>query len=413
MKKQKIIVLGVVFILALISCAVPTGPAQETAGAVVFGETATAAARAASPLDVDGAFVTIRTTGGTVVMNNQRISLVMWPDGSFTSEEITLDAGNYNLTMFVLVDDSDTPLYATPIQGSPKSLLVNNPLPIGFSIAGGETTNVVPEVLDITEEDNPLSFGYTVFGVTIVENTLYNHITLRDTSVGADGIWQTDDDEMTYYCLVTNYIDGMKIETDYVTIGADGIWFTDDDVVGSYDRYYIDTDGRQYRRVEYNGAGADGIWFTADDDIKRYKSFTYYTDGAWEYEIDHGAGDDGIWFTSDDAVISYTHYFEKTPEGVRERHWINDAGDDGIWFTADDVVYDYYYDTYVDGLRMEKINMRRGDDGIAFTADDYMRYRETYSYEGTTLLSVIRYDAMMTSDPSDDEILFVENREYF
>ena len=67
------------------------------------------------------------------------------------------------------------------LEGSEFAELVQNPLPIEFSVTEDEATTVSPEVLVVGENDTPEDFGYVAFGFQIVD-TQYFYITLNDIS---------------------------------------------------------------------------------------------------------------------------------------------------------------------------------------------------------------------------------------
>jgi hypothetical protein len=47
-----------------------------------------------------------------------------------------------------LVNDNNVAVYATPVEGSEKAYLVENPLPIEFEVSEDVVTKVSPEVID-------------------------------------------------------------------------------------------------------------------------------------------------------------------------------------------------------------------------------------------------------------------------
>jgi hypothetical protein len=59
----------------------------------------------------------------------------------------------------MVIDSAGKVIYATPVKGSSKAYLVQNPLPINFTISENNTTKLTPEVLS-TYESTPAEFGY-------------------------------------------------------------------------------------------------------------------------------------------------------------------------------------------------------------------------------------------------------------
>ncbi len=86
----------------------------------------------------------------------------------FTSEDVELQSGDYNLTKFLVIDPSGSVIYAAPVEGSPLAYLVNDPLPIRFSIVADQVTRIVPEVL-LVGDQAPGQFGYASFGMQIIK----------------------------------------------------------------------------------------------------------------------------------------------------------------------------------------------------------------------------------------------------
>jgi hypothetical protein len=110
--------------------------------------------------------ITIETSTGVSFLNNKKIFI--YPFGSgYISESIELPIGNYKLTKFIVLNSHDESILAAPVAGSVLAALVSNPLPISFSITGNSSTQVVPEVLPVSSTNDPVQFGYTVFGFNV------------------------------------------------------------------------------------------------------------------------------------------------------------------------------------------------------------------------------------------------------
>ena len=87
---------------------------------------------------------------------------------AFTSENLELRTGDYNLTKFLVIAPSGEVIYAAPLEGSPLAYLVNDPLPVNFTIFADRVTRVAPEVL-LVGEQTPGDFGYASFGMQIIK----------------------------------------------------------------------------------------------------------------------------------------------------------------------------------------------------------------------------------------------------
>jgi len=86
----------------------------------------------------------------------------------FTSENVELQTGDYNLTKFLVMNPSGEVIYAAPLEGSPLAYLVNDPLPVSFTIVADQVTKVAPEVL-LVGDQTPGQFGYASFGMQIIK----------------------------------------------------------------------------------------------------------------------------------------------------------------------------------------------------------------------------------------------------
>ena len=70
---------------------------------------------------------------GEPVLEDELIPLYKFGN-DFISERVELKVGRYQLTRFLVINPDGEVIYAAPIEGSPKAYLVNDPLPVGFSI---------------------------------------------------------------------------------------------------------------------------------------------------------------------------------------------------------------------------------------------------------------------------------------
>jgi hypothetical protein len=111
--------------------------------------------------------VSVEDKEGNPVITDQLIPVYMFGTG-FISEELEMDEGDYNLTKFMLINPAGEVIAATPVEGSPLAYLVSDPLPISFSIAGGTSTVITPELLAV-DDHSPGDFGYISFGGHIIE----------------------------------------------------------------------------------------------------------------------------------------------------------------------------------------------------------------------------------------------------
>lgn len=98
---------------------------------------------------------------------NEEIQLYKFGE-SYISTVIPLTVGVYTLSEFMVMDDNNNVLYATPKEGSNKEYLVSDPLNIDYTISKDEVKTIAPEVIS-TKNNTPEDFGYSTFGFNIVE----------------------------------------------------------------------------------------------------------------------------------------------------------------------------------------------------------------------------------------------------
>lgn len=111
--------------------------------------------------------LSVKDANGKLVYNMERIELYNM-NGSYISKPLSLLVGNFTLEKFMIVNNSDSVIYVTPIQGSPNAYLVEYPLPLNFSVSKDAVTKVIPEVLSVGEY-SPEDFGYSTFSFDVVE----------------------------------------------------------------------------------------------------------------------------------------------------------------------------------------------------------------------------------------------------
>ncbi len=111
------------------------------------------------------AVVTIEDASGNIVQNAVTIPLENL-NGNYISNPISLATGNYQLTEFLLVNQNNQVIYASPLKSSPLAYLSSNPLPIYFDIQTNIVTNIIPDVISSINY-TPQDFGYATFGFKV------------------------------------------------------------------------------------------------------------------------------------------------------------------------------------------------------------------------------------------------------
>lgn len=117
--------------------------------------------------DITHALITVEDDQGALILDQAEVSVTSFGEG-FVTDPITLEVGDYFLTGFLLLNESDEVIYATPLTGSDLDYLVDNPLPIGFTITNGQSTQLSPETIDVASS-LPEEYGYSGINFTIIE----------------------------------------------------------------------------------------------------------------------------------------------------------------------------------------------------------------------------------------------------
>jgi len=161
---------GTLMITAMAFNGCTTNNEPET-GTISFGmeQSVTEVMKSAADVDyrVNAALVTIVNSDGEKVFDKEYLEFYHFGD-AFVTRSLKLNVGNYNLTEFMLIDSTGTVLWATPAEGSRLAGMVNDPVPIQFTVYADNTTRVIPEVVRIGNYE-PADFGYVNFAVRFVD----------------------------------------------------------------------------------------------------------------------------------------------------------------------------------------------------------------------------------------------------
>jgi len=115
--------------------------------------------------------ISVEDMMGNPVFTDKLVPLYIFGSG-FVSENVEIEAGEYNLTKFLVINPSGEVIYASPLEGSPLAYLVNDPLPIYFRIFPEQITKILPEVLPVGDYP-PGQFGYANFGLQIIKPLVF------------------------------------------------------------------------------------------------------------------------------------------------------------------------------------------------------------------------------------------------
>ncbi len=110
--------------------------------------------------------VTLTNSNGEEVFKLRKMDLISFGTGQITSP-IDLKVGSYHVTEFVVINENNEAVYATPVLGSPLAHVVSKPLPVEFSVEKDQVNNLTLEVVEIGN-GNPEDFGYASFKFEII-----------------------------------------------------------------------------------------------------------------------------------------------------------------------------------------------------------------------------------------------------
>lgn len=199
---------------------------------------------------------------------------------------------------------------------------------------------------------------------------------------GADGLWRTADDDVTFRTASTYTSTGaLETRTQATDAGADGLWDTADDTIFERSVFELDDDDLMIYQTDYRDPGADGVWDTADDVPYGYAHHEHNDVGlvtvSWRCR-DPGA--DGLWRTADDVFRSRVVRAVRDDGQAETVRYFNAPGADGVWGTTDDGVQFYAVATFAANGATEayRTYTAPGPDAVWFTADDVVGSEHLY-----------------------------------
>lgn len=125
----------------------------------------------------------VENPAGQIVLESKKLQLFGFGD-NYVTENVMLEIGSYKITSFIVLNENNQAIYATPKAGSAKAEFVSRPLPIPFTISDGNATTLRPEVLEVESTDTPEKFGYASFGFEIVQGDKVNVRVRVELTVG-------------------------------------------------------------------------------------------------------------------------------------------------------------------------------------------------------------------------------------
>lgn len=115
--------------------------------------------------------ISVEDMTGNPVITDKPVPVYAFGTG-FISDKIEINAGEYKLVKFLVINPSGEVVFASPLAGSPMAYLSKKPLPIPFRVIPGIVNQVVPEVLPVAGQ-SPEQFGYVSFGINIINPVVF------------------------------------------------------------------------------------------------------------------------------------------------------------------------------------------------------------------------------------------------
>lgn len=159
------------FVLGLVSCSdeKEPAPAKQTVQFSFTPPTSSSSGGRVEAVDLpEGSSLLLSVTDpeGNPIFTFKKVKLLTF-GSSVITEPVELPHGSYKVSDFILVDENENAIYATPKKNSPLSAAVTTALPFYFRVSRDKVNNVTMDVIDATSID-PEEFGYASFNLNVV-----------------------------------------------------------------------------------------------------------------------------------------------------------------------------------------------------------------------------------------------------
>jgi hypothetical protein len=169
--------------------------------------------------------LSIENQAGEIIFENEQYSLTKINE-TYLIDPILLEVEDYNLTKFLVLNDDDEVIYATPLAGSNFASFVDSPLPINFPIVADNETDVKVEVI-YTDSIDPEDLGYASISFNIVPTTDilysvfgYDDISSSYTFLSGDLTVSGDQDSL-FTVGYGDSVNVIKLRKDYDSLSFD------------------------------------------------------------------------------------------------------------------------------------------------------------------------------------------------
>ncbi|NAS13333.1 leucine-rich repeat domain-containing protein [Poritiphilus flavus] len=127
------------------------------------------------------ALISISDNSGNPVYTREKFALTKVEE-NYETEEITLDAGTYSLTEFIVTDANDVVISLAPIGDSALSEFTETFLPLEFLVEEDETAVSTTENIE-ADGFTAFDFGYGEVNLDFPESTDFFSLTVNDTQL--------------------------------------------------------------------------------------------------------------------------------------------------------------------------------------------------------------------------------------
>ncbi len=389
--------------MLLVGCGKNSGTAtsQTEQGDVTFGYSVVnpSAARAVRNIGaVSKILLSVKDENDSLHYDNYKVDVVNF-NGKLVSKSLALNTGyNYNLTQFILLNDVDSALYATPMAGSKNAPLVNAPLPIAFTV-GTSPVSLNPEVLPVVDQ-NPADFGFFNFNSSVVNVDMFNVAVFGLD--GVTGINYLVDAELTISnssgTLITNSLDAAtnvvmyKSDEDAMTLTVKKAGFADYTVAVTKAELAAYQNMPLAITLTPSAAQAEKIIFSSNRDGD-YDIYVMNPDGSEVVQLTNTTGDERKpkWSPDGTKVV-----FQSDRDGDNEIFMINADGSNEVKLT-DNSTDDSYASFTPDGSKVLFQANHEGD-----------IYAYTMNFDGSNAQKVITFPVWCVR-MSPDGTTFVHN----
>lgn len=176
--------------------------------------------------------VTITESDGITIYQdyNQKEIQLRYFNGNWVSEVIWLDAGEYKVTYFQVIDSINSVIYASSTTGLEYGLLVDQPLPQDLFVVAGQVINLNMDVY-LVDHSIPKDFGYASFQFTTKEIFSFYVVAVE---------WD-------------DYSREMKLVTANIVVSANGLILADKELDATTNRVYVQDIANPYQLIVRKG----------------------------------------------------------------------------------------------------------------------------------------------------------------